>query len=390
MARNFLLRFAAMGLALGGVLLSACTSSSRAATPSFDCARASDWVEVLICKSDLLAEADRQMSEAYKLEIAEEKNPQYASTDREFQLDWIKNRGAACGGRAPGNADEERSCAASLRRAMNDRTFSLLRGTSRSKETYAHEEGISSKLKLPSNWWGWALPTADPLIKIERLYVGENGDIFVRWRLFDPNSKRYEFAIVSATNGIEIASTQKNPEVSKNVSLEQFMIAQLGLQPVSMPFPGKEPISVEQKGRCDRPNQFLIGDAFYLYEHFSFPKVFPEDDTDCENMDHDSKPVELRTYDFQSLYLSPNARLPDGTILATANERWVIRFKPDLSSPFFNGQSSLVRVEARKIDAIVDEFYEKRKTGFTYKDVISRVQNEISNAIDAQEKLPRP
>jgi uncharacterized protein len=65
--------------------------TSRIASPSFDCSKASGEIEELICKDAGLATLDRKLAEVY--EKASKSWPQdVASEQKAFQRGWIKGR----------------------------------------------------------------------------------------------------------------------------------------------------------------------------------------------------------------------------------------------------------------------------------------------------------
>ncbi|MGL6352088.1 MAG: MliC family protein [Aeromonas sp.] len=62
-----------------------------AATPSFDCTKASGEVETLICKDARLAALDNELAALYPKAIAE-LSPEQLKTERAMQRGWIKGR----------------------------------------------------------------------------------------------------------------------------------------------------------------------------------------------------------------------------------------------------------------------------------------------------------
>jgi len=73
------------------VVMSLCVGSSHAATPSFDCARATTWSEQTICGDDGLAMLDREMAAAFATregEVGDIGRQQLVAAQRA----WLKTR----------------------------------------------------------------------------------------------------------------------------------------------------------------------------------------------------------------------------------------------------------------------------------------------------------
>ncbi|OZG75254.1 large extracellular alpha-helical protein [Hahella sp. CCB-MM4] len=69
--------------------------SASAATPSFDCSKASQYIEELICQSDELAQLDSQLAARYK-KVREKLPADARDSFKDEQLDWLRNRNQAC------------------------------------------------------------------------------------------------------------------------------------------------------------------------------------------------------------------------------------------------------------------------------------------------------
>ncbi|HEY1383095.1 MAG TPA: lysozyme inhibitor LprI family protein [Dongiaceae bacterium] len=109
-------------LCLGGLALVAASTLAFAqdntAKPSFDCAAATQPLDILICGDAPLAELDRTLAESYHAALAGSAT-EAQSKLRDEQRAWAANRAASCGVGADfaGDAAEATGCLAALYRA---------------------------------------------------------------------------------------------------------------------------------------------------------------------------------------------------------------------------------------------------------------------------------
>ncbi|WP_020407269.1 MG2 domain-containing protein [Hahella ganghwensis] len=70
-------------------------NTALAATPSFDCDKASQYIEELICQSDELAQLDSELATRYK-KVREKLPADARDSFKSEQLDWLRNRNQSC------------------------------------------------------------------------------------------------------------------------------------------------------------------------------------------------------------------------------------------------------------------------------------------------------
>jgi len=70
----------------------------RAPAPSFDCAAAATRVEKLICSDVALSRLDRDVSEAYALDLRDAENDQQRADLKQKEQVWLGQRDASCAG----------------------------------------------------------------------------------------------------------------------------------------------------------------------------------------------------------------------------------------------------------------------------------------------------
>ncbi len=213
-------------------------------------------------------------------------------------------------------------------------------------------------LAPPNNWWGWAARVhGAEQGRIAEILAGKDGHLyaFELWGKADT----YGAAIVDTFTGREIASTVDTPDLGRS-SKDRAREAELGLERISSSLFRQSPIErTNERLQCGRPNisKFTLrssNDGIYLYRFLPTPVTFEEDDF-CDESWGTSDPAG-RTLGYESTGGAIYQPLRDGTILVLASQYWIVRFKPDLTSPFFAGRRDLIRVESRPVDAIVKRY----------------------------------
>lgn len=98
--------YTATPLIFGAVLLT--TSNALAASPSFDCAKASHEIELLICKDETLAKLDHKLADTFAQAVARVKEMPNSKTElknmKAYQRGWIGGRNDCW------KAEEKRQC----------------------------------------------------------------------------------------------------------------------------------------------------------------------------------------------------------------------------------------------------------------------------------------
>lgn len=93
---------------------------------------------------------------------------------------------------------------------------------------------------------------------------------------------------------------------------------------------------------------------------------------------------------FEAKFIEVKAVLADGTFLATIDNRYLVRFRPDLTSPFFYGRSDLVLLSPKEIElingGIYDLFGSEEPDGY---DEVLFIKALLSRATKAQIEASR-
>lgn len=374
------------GISISCVLLCCVTPAQgqipSALGPSFNCNEATAWVEQLICKTPALAEADQKLADAYKgaMERAAEYDKKVESTDnvsgdrqksssrmidnvRTSEREWLSARSLVCKGAAPNTDEDERTCVAALKRAYDTRVQVFSSSPWGTEESERRIGAQMEALRFPENWWGWSTRThGSDRGAIFNLLAGPEGSLYALeiWGKANKN-----FAIVNVVTGAEIASTLTDAKVLSNNGVRDATYARLGIKWIPYPFNGISGRNGSLKSvqnsppHCGSPNALALSyelnghlvSSFYFFKWLSRAVTYPEDALCEETWASDNK--QDRTLNYETLWPTPLGELSDHSFLVLIGDVGVVRFKADLSSPFFSGKSDLIFAQGKDVEGII-------------------------------------
>jgi uncharacterized protein len=234
-----------------------------------------------------------------------------------------------------------------------------------------HEPVITPlPIALPSNWWGTDLLTAlgrDDLEVSQAFATSSKSLVLELWPRTEIVKEsrtapgQAKFILVEMVSGRILADDKNRPDLfgtraaaerarlgltSLGFSIGgQALSTQLSVTTVSSNCPGplREAIQYDVVGQYDSlPGRYVVA-------RLAHPTSFDYNRPRCANGEGDSW-----TADFMPLYTQFLGRLADDTILTVIGGRYVVRFRPDLTSPFFDGRSELVLVDQDALDRLSD------------------------------------
>jgi uncharacterized protein len=333
---------------------------------AIDCVSQSQGIDHTICSDPELNGANERVA-ALSLAGIMAAKASLAARLRQNQEAWIALLPRVCATTTTGPPIG--GCRAALGRAFSDRIAELSGPAHRDERI-----GISG-LKPPSDWWGWPAPGEKPPSRIIHVFAGEDGHVYVFAAGYHAAA-----ALVDAVDGRLVATDRTEPDIwTGKWPRSRFVYARLGLTELHQAlFDG--PLKLRQNGRgdCGRPNSYLLttgAGSIYLFRFLPQPVTLPVD-AFCEETWNLSPTA--RTTDYGSLYAVSYQPLTDGTFLAIVGERsgqYLIRFREDLSSPFFAGRGDVIRADAHEVDALVDSYAQPPKVA--YAEAIAAVRKKL-------------
>jgi uncharacterized protein len=333
---------------------------------AIDCVSQTRDIDHTICTDPELNVANERVAALSLAGITAAKG-RLAAKFRQSQEAWIALLPRVCTATTTGGPVG--GCRAALGRAFTDRIAELSGPAHRDERI-----GISG-LKPPSDWWGWPAPDEKPPSTIIHVFAGEDGHAYVFAADYHATA-----ALVDAVDGRLVATDRTEPDIwTGKWPRSRFVYARLGLTELRQAlFDG--PLKFRQNGRddCGRPNSYLLttGTAsIYLFRFLPQPVTKPVD-AFCEETWSLSRAA--RTIDYGSLYGVSYQPLTDGTFLAIVGQRsgqYLIRFRKDLSSPFFAGRGDVIRADAHEVDALVDAYVQPAKPA--YAEAIAAVRKKL-------------
>lgn len=229
----------------------------------------------------------------------------------------------------------------------------------------ASQGDLIRSVVFPENWWGWSGKKGEAVDDNIGFLAGGDGALYV-WTTDGspgvigmgrgPDHAPTRFSILNVFTGAEVASSRTDPDALNDFYARGRLEERLGLRRLEKPTP--QVISTYQFAplACVVPKKILIGQKFYLYEWLSKPftqalDVLAGSYDQCTGVG-----AATRTADYESLIVSGYGPFKDGSIVGVVNEAqaieyksWVIRFKPDLTSPFFAGRTDIVPVDQKTV-----------------------------------------
>ena len=229
----------------------------------------------------------------------------------------------------------------------------------------ASQSDLIRSVAFPESWWGWSGKKGETVDDNIGFLAGEDGAIYV-WttdgspgvigRGRGPDREPTRFSILNLFTGAEVASSRMDPDAVKDYGARGRLEGRLGLRRLDKPTP--QVISTYQFAplACVVPKKILIGQRFYLYEWLSKPFTQAPDVLAGSYEQCTGVGAATRTSDYESLTVTGYGPFKDGTVVGVVNEAqaieyqsWVIRFKPDLTSPFFAGRTDIVPVDQKTV-----------------------------------------
>ncbi|HUC67277.1 MAG TPA: hypothetical protein VMA53_17685 [Stellaceae bacterium] len=333
---------------------------------AIDCVSQTQDINRTICSDPELNSANERVAALSRAGIVAAKGG-LAARLRQNQEAWIALLPRVCAATTTGAPVG--GCRAALGRAFSDRIAELSGPAHRDERI-----GISG-LTPPSDWWGWPAPGEKPPSTIIGVFAGEDGHAYVLAADYHAAA-----ALVDAVDGRLVATDRTEPDMwTGKWPRSRFVLARLGLTELHRAlFDG--PLKIRQNGRgdCGRPNSYLLttgAASIYLFRFLPQPVTEPVDGF-CEETW--SLSPSARTIDYGSLYGVSYQPLTDGTFLAIVGQRsgeYLIRFRKDLSSPFFARRGDVIRADAHEVDALVDAYVQPAKPG--YAEAIAAVRKEL-------------
>ena len=322
----------------------------------FDCRKARSTAETLICGDEQLSAADSEFAAEFrrKLSVLDDKDK---ARMVEGQIAWVQYRDISCGVKKQLSIEDHDT---------HDKVVVCLKNIYKQRLEFL-EPGSNPPLDIvplpfspPSDWWGIditsVLGSSFNAGFGWSVAVGHHG-MTVRVSTRKPAENKplreQDTALLDILSGHVIGTLKDEPQFGSLMSTAPY--DRHGMKPLIPSF-GKMPLDkkvsvVSIWDKCPSPFQYsfrlydmekninLMEERYIVSQLQNKKRIGYESSRHCEN---DGSPG--WTVDFTTLLFEPLGVFSDGTFLAGVGDRYIIRFRPDLTSDFFNGRRDIVLI----------------------------------------------
>lgn len=338
---------------------------SRVRAQAIDCQHQDSAIDQLVCADPQLLASDRKVEEAWSNALQDGYHRTQVQQDQSEWRVWLAGRFASAW-LTDKNRDPLRK---HLGAAYEVRLAQLEASGSR---TLAPVETIN----LPSDWWGIDIVrqlSRDDL-SIDRAFLRDTGTLVVETGPKTDGTipmgeigKGERYILADVISGQVIANGRDRPDLihtggaALKLIYDGFGLSEINYIGRLYEFPITSSIYLTVgSSNCPAPVRHAIeygkyGESYrfpgrYIVARLPHPKSFPYNRPRCANGEGDKWSA-----DFEPLFTQFVSEVSDGTFLAIVGGRYVVRFRPDLTSPFFVGRSDVVVVPQDAVDRLSDE-----------------------------------
>jgi len=363
-------------------LVLASVTQKSAHSASFDCGKAATRVETAICADADLSRADEEMSSLFKSIVTGSDNNTLAVAG---QRAWLRYRDLSCG------------------EIRHEEIAGCLKLNYYLRREFLSPSGNATASGVPITWWGSDItPILDTrFFKDGKMYytvmsvgAGIGGRVVAEIAVDHPGSMKRspgDYLLLDLFSGAIIGSRLDEPALANQIvaSTDEWRLHGLEMEGAfSLELKLDDQVTVRAAvEHCEAPFDASL-EVSEKSAYLVAPRKTPRKIVQSPMSEHcatDGSEDEVWTVDFDNLAQYPIHRLPDGSFIALGvathnlprNLSYLIRYRPDLTSDFFNGREDLTVLDE---DAAVDIPSDRNSP----QEAKNAVRVSISTAIAAQ------